>query len=69
MQISTATLLASQQPSPVQAKPAASFTAALEQGDGFSPLPLKLTALAGEPAAVAAPKGPARLGAPIEITV
>jgi hypothetical protein len=68
MQISTSTLLASQRPSPAQAKPASGFSAALE-GEGFSPLPLKQPASSGEAVAASAPKGPVRLGTHIDIKI
>jgi hypothetical protein len=44
MQISTSTLLASQQVGQAQPKPAAGFTQALKKASGFQPLPLKQTA-------------------------
>ena len=70
MQINAATLLASQQMSQVQAKPAPGFTAALEKTEVFQPLPLKQTAPTDESAASPpAPKGPARLGAMVDIKV
>jgi len=71
MQISAQTLLASQQQAAVlQPRPAPGFSAALEKAGGFEPLPLKQTAPAQEPVpAQAAPGGPARLGAMIDIKV
>jgi hypothetical protein len=70
MQINAATLLASQQMSQVQAKPAPGFTAALEKSESFQPLPLKQTAHTDESAhSPAGPTGPARLGAMIDIKV
>ena len=70
MQISTSALLASQiSSSPAAPKPAPAFTAALEQGEGFSPLPLKQTAPVSEPVSSPAPKGPVRLGTHIDIKI
>ena len=70
MQINAATLLASQQMSQVQAKPAPGFAAALEKSGGFEPLPLKQMAHTDEgPAAAPSPPKPARLGAALDIKV
>jgi hypothetical protein len=70
MQINAATLLASQQMSQIQAKPAPGFAAALDKTDGFQPLPLKQTAHTDESVATPqTPAGPARLGAMIDIKV
>ena len=70
MQINAATLLASQQTTQVQAKPAPGFAVALQKTDGFAPLPLKQMAHTDEsPAAAPPPATPARLGATLDIRV
>lgn len=70
MQINAAALLASQQMTPAQAKPAPGFAAALEKREGFEPLPLKQMAHADEsPAAAPPPGGPARPGARLDIKI
>ena len=70
MQINAAALLASQQVSQSQAKPAPGFAAAMEKSEGFAPLPLKQMAHTDEsPAAKPAPAGPARLGSTLDIKV
>jgi hypothetical protein len=70
MQINAATLLASQQTTQAQAKPAPGFAATLEKTEGFAPLPLKQMAHTDErPAAAPPPSGPARLGATLDIKV
>ena len=70
MQINAATLLASQQMTQAQAKPAPGFTAALEKTGSFELLPLKQMAHTDEsPAAAPAPSGPARLGAALDIKI
>ncbi len=76
MQISTSTLLASQQAavqhaSQPQAKPAAAFAAALEKSEGFQPLPLKQAAAPQGPADAFSPpaKGSQKLGSTIDIKV
>jgi len=72
MQISASTLLTSQQASPIQAKPAAGFTQALEKASGFQPLPLK----EATPSEIApsnipspAPNKAQKLGATIDLKV
>jgi hypothetical protein len=72
MQISTSTLLASQQAAQIQAKPAPGFTQALEKASGFQPLPLKQAVPAEDaPRSVLQPqpKGPQKLGSTIDIRV
>ena len=72
MQISASTLLASQQAAQIQPKPRApGFAQALEKREGFSPLKLKQTGPAPETetALPPAPKGPARLGANLDIKI
>jgi len=72
MQISTSTLLASQQASQIQAKPAAGFTQALDKVSGFQPLPLKQAAPADDaPKSVSqpAPTKPQRLGSMVDIKI
>ena len=70
MQINAATLLASQQSVPIQAKSAPGFAAALEKSDGFAPLPLKQMAHTDEsPAAAPALARPTRLGATLDIKI
>jgi len=70
MQISTSTLLASQQVGQVHAKPAASFAQALEKTGGFQPLPLKQTPPAQDsPQDLPATKAPQKVGSTIDIKV
>ena len=72
MQISTSTLLASQQASQIQAKPAAGFTHALEKASGFQPLPLKQAAPAENvPSNTVqpAPNKPPKLGSMVDIKI
>ena len=70
MQISAATLLASQQATPARPRPGPGFAAALAKTDGFEPLPLKKMAHTEEsPAAVLPQAGPARLGTTLDIRV
>jgi hypothetical protein len=73
MQISAQNLLASQQTVQLQPRPAPApgFAAALEKNEGFAALPLKQIAPAPDvPAAPpTGPKGPARLGAVIDIKI
>jgi hypothetical protein len=70
MQISTSTLLASQQVSQAQAKPAPAFAHALEKG--FQPLSLKQTAAPAQDAPsnfMQPPKQSQKLGSTIDIKV
>jgi hypothetical protein len=76
MQISTSTLLASQQASQqvsqVPAKPAPAFAQALDKASGFQPLPLKQTASVEDAASnflQPTPKGSQKLGSTIDIKV
>jgi hypothetical protein len=75
MQISTQTLLASQQAAHFQAKissgPAPGFVPMLQNGEGFVPLPLKQAAPAqdGPAAHPPVPKGAMRPGAVIDLKV
>ena len=71
MQINAATLLASQQLTPAQAKPAPGFAAALEKSESFAPLPLKQMAPTDEsaPTAPRAPAAAARLGSTLDIKI
>ena len=70
MQITASTLLASQQMSQVQAKPAPGFASALNKSEGFSPLPLRqMTPTDESSAAAPVPPGSTRLGAMIDIKV
>ena len=70
MQINAATLLASQQLTPAQAKPAPGFAQALEKTGAFEPLPLKQMAHTDESAAAKpAPTSPVRLGATLDIKI
>jgi hypothetical protein len=71
MQISAQTLLASQQATQIAPWPAPGFAAALNNNDGFAPLPLRQTVPAqdGPAAAQPAPKGPMRLGSLIDIRI
>ena len=72
MQISTSTLLASQQVCHAQPKPAAGFTQALEKASGFQPLPLKQTASLEDPSPnflQPAPKQSQKLGSTVDIKV
>ena len=72
MQISTSTLLASQQAAQIQAKPATGFTQALEKASGFQPLALKQVAPtedAPKNVPQAAPNKPQKLGSMIDIKI
>ena len=75
MQISTQTLLASQQAAQFQAKGAAGpmpgFAVALDKAEGFAPLPLKQVATAEDVPAMprSSPGGPARVGAMVDIKI
>jgi hypothetical protein len=70
MQISTQTLLASQQAAALQPRPTPGFSAALEKTEGFAPLPLKQAAPVRESqTAQPVPTPFARLGAMIDIKV
>jgi hypothetical protein len=70
MQMSAATLLASQQVAQVHAKPAAGFTQALEKASGFQPLSLKQTAPAQDaPSNFMQPSKSQKLGSTIDIKI
>jgi|GEM_PF-4581961 len=71
MQISTSTLLASQQVAQVQAKPAAGFAQAVEKAGGFQPLSLKQTAPAQDAPSnfMQPPKQSQKLGSTIDIKI
>jgi hypothetical protein len=71
MQMSAATLLASQQVAPAHAKPAAGFAQALEKASGFQPLSLKQTAPAQDAPSnfMQSPKQSQKLGSTIDIKI
>jgi hypothetical protein len=71
MQMSAATLLASQQVAQVHAKPASGFTQALEKASGFQPLSLKQTAPAQDAPSnfMQPPKQSQKLGSTIDIKI
>ena len=71
MQMSAATLLASQQVAQAHAKPAAGFAQALEKAGSFQPLSLKQTAPAQDAPSnfMQPPKQSEKLGSTIDIKI